>query len=133
MSRWRDFHGKERDMNIQATGVSLPPQANSLPGPAPRAVKTPGEARSVDAAQLPSPTQQPDRAQLEAATQSVREFVKPTNSNIEFSVDDDSGQLVVKIIDRSTKEVIRQMPSEEMMAIAKTLDSIKGLFVTQTA
>jgi Uncharacterized flagellar protein FlaG len=48
-------------------------------------------------------------------------------------VDGDTGQLVVKIIDRSTKEVIRQMPSEEMMAIAKTLDSIKGLFVTQTA
>ncbi|NMQ27903.1 flagellar protein FlaG [Candidatus Accumulibacter phosphatis] len=75
----------------------------------------------------------PDSEKLETAIQSVREFVKPTNSNIEFSVDDDSGQLVVKIIDRSTKEVIRQMPSEEMMAIAKTLDSIKGLFVTQTA
>jgi len=75
----------------------------------------------------------PDSEKLETAIQSVREFVKPTNSNIEFSVDGDSGQLVVKIIDRSTKEVIRQMPSEEMMAIAKTLDSIKGLFVTQTA
>jgi hypothetical protein len=46
-------------------------------------------------------------------------------------VNDDTGQLVVKIIDRTTKEVIRQMPSEEMLAIAKTLDSIKGLFVKQ--
>jgi flagellar protein FlaG len=133
MSRWRDFHGKERDMNIQATGVSLPPQANSLPGPAPRAVKTPGEARSVDAAQLPSPTQQPDRAQLEAATQSVREFVKPINSNLEFSINQDTGQLVVRIIDRATKEVIRQMPSQEMLDIAKALDNIKGLLVRQTA
>ncbi len=120
-------------MSIQATGVSLPPQANPLPGPAPRAVKTPGEARAVDAAQLPARTQPPDRAQLEAATQSVREFVKPINSNLEFSVDHDTGQLVVKIIDRTTKEVIRQMPSEEMLAIAKALDNIKGLFVKQTA
>jgi len=40
---------------------------------------------------------------------------------------------VVRIIDRATKEVIRQMPSEEMLSIAKALDSIKGLFVTQTA
>jgi len=46
---------------------------------------------------------------------------------------DDTGQLVVKIIDRTTQEVIRQMPSEEMLAIAKALDSIKGLFVQQTA
>ena len=120
-------------MNIQATGVSLPPQANSLPGPAPRAVKTPGEARSVDAVQLPSPTQQPDRAQLEAATQSVREFVKPINSNLEFSINQDTGQLVVRIIDRATKEVIRQMPSQEMLDIAKALDNIKGLLVKQTA
>jgi flagellar protein FlaG len=40
---------------------------------------------------------------------------------------------VVKIIDRNTKEVIRQMPSDEMIAIARTLDSIKGLFVKQSA
>jgi flagellar protein FlaG len=75
----------------------------------------------------------PDREKLEVATQSVRDFVKPINSNLEFSVNDETGQLVVKIIDRATKEVIRQMPSEEMLSIAKTLDSIKGLFVQQTA
>ena len=77
--------------------------------------------------------QAPDREKLEVATQSVRDFVKAVNSNIEFSVNEDTGQLVVRIIDRATKEVIRQMPSEEMLAIAKALDSIKGLFVTQTA
>jgi flagellar protein FlaG len=82
----------------------------------------------------PSPSEQPrNREKLEAATKVVREFVEPINSNLEFSVDGDTGELVVKIIDRATKEVIRQMPSEEMLAIAKTLDNIKGLFVKQTA
>ncbi|HMY07311.1 MAG TPA: flagellar protein FlaG, partial [Accumulibacter sp.] len=51
----------------------------------------------------------------------------------EFSVDNDTGQMVVKVVDKSTQEVIRQVPSKEMLAIAKTLDNIKGLFVKQTA
>lgn len=120
-------------MSIQATGAALPAQANALPGGGPRAVKVPSDVGTPAPTQPPARAQQPDRATLEAATQSVREFVRPINSNLEFSVNNDTGQLVVKIIDRVTKEVIRQMPSEEMLAIAKALDSIKGLFVKQTA
>ena len=120
-------------MSIQATGSARPAQANLMPGGVPRAVKTPAETQAQELPLSPDRSQQTDRATLEAATQSVREFVKPINSNIEFSVNHDTGQLVVKIIDRATKEVIRQMPSEEVLAIAKALDSIKGLFVKQTA
>ncbi|MCB1931248.1 MAG: flagellar protein FlaG [Candidatus Accumulibacter sp.] len=123
-------------MSIQATAASLPPQGNPVANNATREVGTGSAEIAAKAASLPgpaSPVQLPDRKTLEAATQSVREFVKPINSNLEFSVNDDTGQLVVKIIDRTTKEVIRQMPSEEMLSIAKALDSIKGLFVQQTA
>ena len=97
--------------------------------------KAPAETTrsAVELSRPASQVTKPDREKLEVATQSVREFVKPINSNLEFSVNDETGQLVVKIIDRATKEVIRQMPSEEMLSIAKTLDSIKGLFVQQTA
>jgi len=127
-------------MNIPPTGASLapPPQHQGNPAvvsSAAHGFKVPGEApaRATYPSRSPSPVQAPDREKLEVATQSVRDFVKAVNSNIEFSVNEDTGQLVVRIIDRATKEVIRQMPSEEMLAIAKALDSIKGLFVTQTA
>ncbi len=124
-------------MNIQPTGATLPPQSNPAVSSAQREPRP-----SMDVAAKPAETAQmapasaanpPDRAAVEAATKSVREFVAPINSNIEFSVNDDTGQLVVKIVDRTTKEVIRQMPSAEMLAIAKALDSIKGLFVKQSA
>jgi len=122
-------------MNIQPTAASLPPQANALLGSGAREARPAGETTAKAVVQTPALAQgQPaDRKELEAATQSVREFVRPINSNLEFSVNDDTGQLVVRIIDRTTKEVIRQMPSEEMLAVAKALDSIKGLFVKQTA
>ncbi|MEF8729825.1 MAG: flagellar protein FlaG [Accumulibacter sp.] len=123
-------------MNIQPTGASLPTQAQPMVNLAERETRRTGESAGVAAAraQLPAEKLLPTtREQLEAATASVRSFVQPINNNIEFSVNEDTGQLVVKIIDRNTKEVIRQMPSDEMIAIARTLDSIKGLFVKQSA
>ena len=122
-------------MNIQPSGATLPPQGNPVLSSAARDLRTPvgTAAEAPDSSPTAVSPQRPERQEVEAAAKSVREFVQPINSNLEFSVNDDTGQLVVKIIDRTTKEVIRQMPSEEMLAIAKTLDSIKGLFVKQTA
>jgi flagellar protein FlaG len=58
---------------------------------------------------------------------------------LEFSVDNDSKRTVVKVVDQTTKEVLRQIPSPEALAIAKSLDSAKsadhakGLLIKQTA
>ena len=123
-------------MNIQPTVIALPPQGNLAVSNTTRELRTPSNEKASqpsEALQSPLRVQQPDRATVEAAATSVREFVQPINSNLEFSVNDNTKQLIVKIIDHSTKEVIRQMPSEEMLALAKALDSIKGLFVKQTA
>lgn len=76
---------------------------------------------------------QPSRQELESAVKDVNDFVSTVNSDLKFSVDEDTGQTVIKVIDVSTKEVIKQFPSEEMLAIAKALDSIKGLLVQQKA
>lgn len=71
--------------------------------------------------------------QLEDAVKAVSAIVGSVNNSLEFSVDDNSGKTVVKIVDTGTKEIIRQIPSEEMIAIAKALDGIKGLLVRQKA
>ena len=76
---------------------------------------------------------QESRSELEKAVKDVSEFVKTANNSLQFSIDDDLGVTVVKVIDTGTKEVIRQIPSEEMLSIAKALGSIKGLLVQQKA
>ncbi len=73
------------------------------------------------------------REELEAATKDVEEFVSGLTNDLKFSIDDDTGRQVVKIVDIKTDEVLRQIPSEEMLAIAKALDKIKGLFIKNTA
>ena len=70
---------------------------------------------------------------LDMAIKAVNEFVKPFNNALNFSVDQESKTTVVKVIDQSTKEVIRQIPSEEMLALAKALDTMKGLLIQQKA
>ena len=71
--------------------------------------------------------------QLENAVNEVSSFVKQTNSSLQFSIDRDSGKTMVKVVDASTNEIIRQIPSEEMLAMAKALNGIKGLLVQQKA
>ena len=76
---------------------------------------------------------QPRRKELDKAVEAINEFVGSVTTDLSFSVDDETGRTVVKVIDVNTKEVIKQYPSEEMLAIAKALDKIKGLLVQQKA
>ena len=78
-------------------------------------------------------TTNPKPEELDQAIKAVNEFVKPFNNALNFSVDQESKTTVVKVIDQSTKEVIRQIPSEEMLALAKALDTMKGLLIQQKA
>lgn len=71
--------------------------------------------------------------EVKDATQRVEKFVQAMTSDLQFTVDDSSGSFVIRVVDRATKEVIRQMPSEEMLVIAQALDRLQGLLVRQQA
>lgn len=119
-------------MNIQPISTSMPPQSN----PEVRGVSRAANAAAVFVApsQEGATAAQPvSPEQLEAAVDSVREYIRPHNNSLQFSVNDDIGRIVVTVVDSETEEVIRQIPAEEMIAIAKALDSIKGLLVRQQA
>ena len=49
----------------------------------------------------------------------MREFVQATQRNLDFSIDDTTGQVVVKVIARQSGEVIRQLPSEVALKLAE--------------
>ena len=73
------------------------------------------------------------KQQVEAAVKAVKEFIQPMASNLAFELDDDTGRTVIKITDASSGDLIRQIPSEEMLEIAKALDRLQGLLVKQKA
>ncbi len=90
-------------------------------------------AQSTQTTSASESTTKPKPEELDQAIKAVNEFVKPFNNALNFSVDQESKTTVVKVIDQSTKEVIRQIPSEEMLALAKALDTMKGLLIQQKA
>lgn len=97
-----------------------------------KGVGTPSHSLSPDVAKR-SATNETSRDQLEMAVKATQDFVGSINSSLEFSIDEDTGTSIVKIVDKETEEVIRQIPSEEMLSIAKALDTIKGLLFHQKA
>ena len=80
-----------------------------------------------------STTQTPSREQVSRAMNEVRQAIDPVARNLQFSIDEETGRTVVKVVDVKTKEVIRQIPSEELLAMSRSLESNGGLLVKQKA
>jgi len=75
----------------------------------------------------------PSAGELQKALEEVEKAVAPMAQSLQFSLDKDSGKTVVKVMDTDTNEVIRQIPTEEVLAISKAVDKLKGLLIKQQA
>jgi flagellar protein FlaG len=115
-------------MNIQSNTAAPPPSVPRETAPA-QARSTPAPA--VQGARTPAAP--PSDASVKQAARQINEFLKSSKADVEFSVDSSSKHVVVRIVDAQTKEVIRQMPSEETIAISKSLDQMGGLLIQQKA
>ncbi|MAX33354.1 MAG: hypothetical protein CME72_09875 [Halomonadaceae bacterium] len=49
---------------------------------------------------------------------------------IEFSLDEHPSRVVTRIVDRVSGDVIRQIPSEEVLRIAEQLDEMQGRLIS---
>ena len=61
----------------------------------------------------------PERADLEQAVTDIREFVQAAQRKLDFSIDDSTHRVVVKVINTDNGEVIRQIPSETALKLAQ--------------
>ncbi len=104
---------------------------------------------SVTSPKLMEPAEQTDRVQkqvkeapedLSTEQSSVKSAqpeellgqIKALTENGVYSVrfeNNDSDQLIVKVVDTETDEVIRQIPPEELMELTKTLNELRGNIV----
>ena len=78
-------------------------------------------------------TSGPNREQVLAAVTDMQDFVQATHHNIQFQLDEDSGRMLVKVTERDTGEVIRQIPSEEAVRLAESLSEIRSLLFSAEA
>lgn len=71
--------------------------------------------------------------QIKQAVQDIQGIVDNLAHNLQFSIDEDTGRTIIKVLDVHTDEVIRQIPTEEAIEIARTLNKVQGLLFNDKA
>lgn len=111
-------------MNIQPLGES-----GGIPQPAPAPhVTAPVSPPVVALPELPS-----DPEQVQQAVEQIQRITASMAQNLLFMVDKGTGRPIIRVVDSQTNEVIRQIPTEEALAIARALDHMQGLLFNGTA
>ncbi len=78
-----------------------------------------------------------DRAkaeELKRAIEKLNEHLKPINESVRFKVDNDSGKVVIAVVDTETDTVLRQIPSKEALEMSRSTPSRQqGLLINTQA
>jgi len=117
-----------------ASQVKTEPKVNR---PAVQGVSAAGPVRSVadrfaqvreDTGGAPPP-ESVSAEVVDKMAQDVADRLQTNQRQLQFSVDSETNSTVVRVIDSETKELIRQIPSEELLAISRRLEAATGLLV----
>ncbi len=69
----------------------------------------------------------PQNVDVNEAVERIRTQVQNLQRDLNFSVDDSSGQVVVQVLDGDSGKVVRQIPSEDILRLAERLDEMRSL------
>jgi len=75
-----------------------------------------------------------DSEDIVKAVSEISDYAQSISRDLHFQVDKQLGSTIVTVLDHETKEVIRQIPSEEVLAMARHIaenapDPVKGLLM----
>ncbi|WP_394672676.1 flagellar protein FlaG [Limnobacter sp.] len=71
--------------------------------------------------------------ELIEVVQKANAALASNQSNLKFLVDSDNGKPIVQIVDRETQEILKQIPSVEMLKIAKAIEKMHGVLMSREA
>jgi uncharacterized FlaG/YvyC family protein len=108
---------------LAAVQSQLTAENSRVPGPA--SVQAAAASKDAPAVAKPSggaaqAAGKPSSGELKAATRKLQDYFAP-EQNVTLQVDHDSGESFVKIVDAKSKQLILQIPSKEVMAMAQKL------------
>ena len=83
-------------------------------------------ADKADTDQTEGGTQERESLDIESAVSEINDFVQATNRQLNFSVDERSETAVVKVTDSESGDIIRQIPSEEVLALSERIKELQN-------
>lgn len=84
---------------------------------------------------MPSTTEsgQPSNQQLKQATENLNQHVQSLKRDLHFSIDEDTGETVIRVVDSESQKTIRTIPSDEFLSVAQQLNKSVGLLLNAQA
>lgn len=124
-------------MNIDQVDRAVHARTAPAAGPA-RAVTRPTAAADAQTAREAAARAAADRAASEQVRRAMAEAnrqLAQKGRELTFEFDEDAQRVIVKLVDTRTREVLRQIPSEEALAIARALqgDTAAGVLLRADA
>lgn len=124
------------DLNNRSSGVASLTKVDTPTAPKTQAIDSAQQAENK-----PLPVKTPVAANTEAQTnkekpslqeviqisERLNDSVQKIQRDINFTVDESLGEIVVKVVDRETQETIRQIPSEEMLKLSRNFEEVNSL------
>lgn len=125
-----DFTVKNDSLSLQNSGKTQ--QGSNVPAEVVSGVAT---VQRINAAAQPNALAK----QLEATDEQlaaiqdrvveINSYMQNMNRSLQFSVDDQSGDTVIRVIDSETDELIRQIPAEELLVVRSSLEEYRGMLL----
>jgi flagellar protein FlaG len=73
------------------------------------------------------------REAAESAMKDIQHFISSQARSVRISKDETSGHMIVQLVDPDTGEVIRTLPSEELLRLARSFEMLGNKMVHQVA
>ena len=118
---------------LGSLAAGLPPSSSASTAPVVVNRSSPGAESTPPILQTPasdpkgpdakgaSTTGKPSTQGLGNAARDVKDYLQQLPAELQFRVDQGSGEFYFKVVDPTTRKVIRQVPSEELLAMARKL------------
>lgn len=125
-------------IEIASTNNFAPPQGRELPPVGPPIRGSDGPAGRTETTALlnsaPSDSQQAATEErgadlAQALRRDTLDSLAPRSTVLQLSVDDELGRVVAQVVDRDSGDIVREIPPEELIAMAKTLRALNGQLV----
>jgi flagellar protein FlaG len=132
---------------LVASGTPSSPSQAAAANPAASAVAQPRHSEALAAAQqaLEAQSQEQQEAIQAKAQESLKEMqqrlaeaierlneqMRQNQTKLGFVVDSATDKLIVRVMNKETGEVVRQIPAEAVIKIAQSIESMKGMFFDQ--
>ncbi|MBU2549678.1 MAG: flagellar protein FlaG [Proteobacteria bacterium] len=93
----------------------------------------PAQPESNPVPEKAAPAEPAVTVQVERAIQEIQDFAAEHDVNLNFSVHKATGRTVIKVIESETKQVLREIPPEEILKMVESLEKMAGVLLSTKA